>query len=557
MVYLLKALPPELLSYVLDLLENHDLKQLRAADHSLHTLCTPRLFETFVIFPHRHSLQDLVSLSQCDVRKYVRHLCYETRYRMVPIMAIRRLHAVWSSRISRTDMMEIHQQAEQDEIEALCFERRGDDRAQLTMLQEAFANLSNIHKISISGPGCYSPAEFSSCSFPLPSFYARMLSRTCNRFMDTRLEHGAYGFSGLHGAYLAPLIEAARILPQGLSELNVSDIGLADMLRHLDYPRSAWMHKHTLSSIRKFRLETAGSDSSYMIHLSRLVSMLEQMLELEDLHLALRTPVRSFSDEDIMVEESGASPYTSMLTGIGIVGHITQGPAKPLYSGPLQRLTLFGLRVTSQELKAVLTPHLNNLEYLALGDLTLVPTALRDPRACIVRMFKWIQAGFSNLQEVHLCGGFSNCGMQRWVADEGDDPQTGIRYEVEQFLIHGGVCPLETHAIPDGYFDVGISAYAPGATAQAYRGHHFDGDATWYTAAGVSDSAWAPDDDQSDELSDEDEYEEYSWSDDELSEIELEDELEDNNMLDFLGAGYIVGVPYGPTRASDGQPTSL
>lgn len=217
MVCLLKELPPELLRHTLDYLENYELKQLRAVDSSLHALSTSRLFETFDIFPHRSSLQDLVSLSLSNIRHHVRHLRYETRYRSVPAMALKRLHSVWSARISRADMEEACRQAEQDEIGSFDFQRHSDDRTQLTMLQEALSSLPKVHKISVSGPSCFAPLEVLPYLFPLPTFYVRMLSRTCNRFADTRLEHGAYGFSRSEGAYVAPLIEAARVLPEGLS----------------------------------------------------------------------------------------------------------------------------------------------------------------------------------------------------------------------------------------------------------------------------------------------------------------------------------------------------
>lgn len=437
-------------------------------------------------------------------------------------------------------MAEAREQAEQDEIGSLNFERHSDDRTQLTMLQEALSNMPKIHKISISGPNCFAPPEFLSYLFFLPTFYTRMLSRTCNRFVDTRLEHGAYGFSKLGGAYLAPLIEAARVLPKGLSELDLTEVGLVDMLQHLDYPRSAWMHNRTMSDIRRFRLETMASDSSYRVYLSRIVLMLEQMTQLQDLHLVLRHSTRPFGDESVLVDNSGAKPYLSMITALRGPDDPPSSHAKPLYNGPLQRLTLFGMRVTSQELKAILTPYLRSLEYLSLGDLILVPTAFDSPRACIIRMFKWVQARFSKLKEVHLNGVFSNCGMQQWVVDQGEISTRGIRHDVEKFLVNGGVCPLEMYAIPDGHFDAGIRTFAPGAVSEAYRRLHFDGDDTWYAIA--IDPEWDSDEDEEplDAWTEEDELEEYGWSEDEPSE----DEIEDDDVLSITGAGYTIGDPY-------------
>ena len=83
----------------------------------------------------------------------------------------------------------------------------------------------------------------------------------------------------------------------------------------------------------------------------------------------------------------------------------------------------------------------------------MCPERPQARRACLVAIFKWIQSALT-LDHFSLRGYVTNDGRQSWfITNQIHVREQSIRARVEQFVIRGGICPLDKVAIPHGYYD--------------------------------------------------------------------------------------------------------
>jgi hypothetical protein len=118
----------------------------------------------------------------------------------------------------------------------------------------------------------------------------------------------------------------------------------------------------------------------------------------------------------------------------------------------LQALRLEGFTATADELADFILRHCATLTSLAILDARLLKEADQS-RACWVNVIKRLQQGL-RLEKACLVGILSNGGKHYWLASASGQLKIeakGIRSlkgQVEDFLVHGGQCPLELAVLP-------------------------------------------------------------------------------------------------------------
>jgi hypothetical protein len=134
-------------------------------------------------------------------------------------------------------------------------------------------------------------------------------------------------------------------------------------------------------------------------------------------------------------------PNVSPLPFLGLLPKGTRFPH-------LARLSLFSFCVEEADLVSFLRQHAKTLSVLRLGEGNLVRDADTGVASCWVRVIRRLQAGL-HLKEMRFSGYLGNYGSQNWdIIEFGMYTEPGcLKERVENFVVHGGTCPLEDAAV--------------------------------------------------------------------------------------------------------------
>lgn len=145
------------------------------------------------------------------------------------------------------------------------------------------------------------------------------------------------------------------------------------------------------------------------------------------------------------------------------------------------------------------------LELLRLDEIELLPEDGQPgtPRACWVKVMKWMQRHLVKLKSIEFRGRITNGGMQTWIVTS--NPFT--RYEdcllerVCHFFLKGGPCPLDAFAIKAGAYDFMKDTLGAQTPDYVYEDEEYEGDSSWQMEYDESYNDEA-DDDEHDSLMD-------------------------------------------------------
>lgn len=465
------SLPQEVAEIIIQHLDKKDLKATRLTSRYLKSLSTSLLFEEVVIFPHLESLCSLQSIANiAALAEHIKTICLDARF----------------IRIS-SDMMsfaeEVVSSGQLSEYESLIGEDlydfvsdfhhrtlKASDQKFDRWLPKCFANmlslLPNFRSFRVREASWLSRRQFYSLPQNLdeqiPEFYAAGLRHILFDYTMIAKSPEYMPASGFFTRSFLLSMFRQGVLNQ-MHTLRIDDFRWTQLLQYVDPSfhyeflsalckvKSFTLHPYLLEPwvTRVVRTEPHGSN------MLLLQGFLKILINLNTLKIRFGGPV--FTNDE----------YTSSLrhmirTGVTIFNiDRVQGevvPERLTWSPELKHLDLEGLLCTSKELKSILGHCASSVRSLRICHLGLVSEYAFGPRACLVDLFKWMQRNLS-LQRIELEGTFTNGGMQDWCftpakLDRSLYGRGVAEHPIQDFILHGGLCPLEQVAIKPGYYDV-------------------------------------------------------------------------------------------------------
>ena len=221
-------------------------------------------------------------------------------------------------------------------------------------------------------------------------------------------------------------------------------------------------------------------------------------------------------------------------------------PAQLTWSPHLTTLELGDLLCTLQNFNDVMRHCRQSLRHLTSRNLQLVGSGYMPhdtgqksvKRGCLVALFRWISEDL-NLESIGLIGWFQNDGMQGWYIHLGCDDESKIPYveklltRVKQYILHGGVCPLDKFAVKEGYYDLEMPDHDPEVPNSWHRAHCDISDVSFaiefqdYMEDERESGLDEPEDSEDD--SEEENSDDHSESNDEDDQGDAEDEDEEDS----------------------------
>lgn len=526
----LLALPAEILDEIWSFLDKKTLKELRSTSHACEGLSTQPLFHSYTIYPHVRSFERLVYIAETPhLAIHVHQMRYNTLFIGLLDMISARIKSVWSKDITLADrkLMLDNTQAEKEQV--ILAGRTVDEMTQLTYLQRAFACLLNLEDIKvIEGSGMDISLLPTKYAQRYPSFYREIISMTCGRFEHTRLEKGMIGpYYIAEQPYSRAVIMAGHCLPKPLKALRIQGVTFDTLFYGLPFKNRGCIFDGLFRNLRKLTIDSPSGPALPHSIVVNVQSMLEQMTSLEELTLIFR---RIFEVEvyDRQIEDIMSDICVSYFE-IGSPSDPKKLPARLTWSTGLRKLTLGGLVCTEKEFQNILKQCAKSLTSLRLMyGIVIVPESRDEPRACLVRVLKWIRKHLS-LKYFQIGGLSTNGGMQFWNAPETLDSRLplplkeSLYAKVTRFVVDGGECPLEHLAIPAGYHDLHKRSHSAKTPETLYE-PEFEGDSSWTMEyrdemddnddiSEVSDDDLDPDSFDEDELSEDDFFDEGGFDD--------------------------------------------
>ena len=463
----LLTLPPELLQEVWRSLDKRSYKALRLSSRFCNKLSTPPLFEYFSIYPHTGSFERLVNVAETPyLAQHVRIISYNTLLSGLTEIILRRLKTVYSSQISEKDKRSMIERATELNRQNLRPETPLDEMAQITYLERAFEALPNLKKIEVTDAAGLNPAMAPKrYTDPIPHFYWQMIEETCGRFEHTMLEKGMLGQPSSYMIFSRAVLMAFHKLRQPLEDVALRGFAWAPLQQTGDFTKHSARFEGALSGLKYFELVTTmdkffpGPGS-----MRNLQALLRSMTNLEALEVWFTANEEVEIHGKQMIDED---------TGIACRSHFSRpkqdqfkkmpdAPARLSWSPKLRSLSLHGLNGTSKEIKTVLKHCSSSLVALTLSRLVLIPEDLDGPRACLVALLKWMQKRL-HLERFLLFGYLTNGGLQNWMIEptrELDKIGERSLWEMTRnFVLRGGLCPLENVAILPDHYDVHRRSY--------------------------------------------------------------------------------------------------
>jgi hypothetical protein len=303
---------------------------------------------------------------------------------------------------------------------------------EIAYLSRAFSMLPSLSSLWFQESGVSTSRSFAN----VPGFYARFLEM--GQFEGPRWDCLGYQnppqgswcvFSAL------PAMFATKML---VPDLRIDDVAWDEM-----FPSSHRLEllRAVLAPVRRFKLSTVvdfTADHSDAIPNSR--SIMTCFSCLGDLDLEFRpgrvdVPGGHWNWDDVDAPNMSRPPFSGLLPN-------------GIYFPDLTRLSLFGFCVEETDLISFLRPHAKTLSVLRLGDGNLVPAADTGFESCWVRVIKRLQADL-HLKEMRFAQFLGNYDSQSWdILEFGMYSGPGcLKERVENFVVHGGICPLEDAAV--------------------------------------------------------------------------------------------------------------
>ena len=527
----LEGLPLELLSLILQHLESRkELKCLRLTSSKFLDVTTIRLFKRYTLYPHETSFDRLLNLANTvSLSDSIQELYINTAFRGLPRVPPRYLVPPLPHIYSRSGKVSKKERKSRppDRVAKVTAALRSmysktyaggntsDELSQMVFLQRIFPKLSNLRKLRIADACAESE---------LPHFYLSQLPDFCtsNTKEYTRLLEDFHDDENVQQSYALGVLAAAS----GVSSLRYFEMhGLdwEDFLGMPDLFRRPVLYRDTLARFDHLELTTNMGkhhwDGDVMLNIQALLQL---SYNLTTLILWFRradeAKVGGETLYDWAYDEHCKSNFQLDLDYEHFEDKI-EIPARLSWSSTLTHLELRGLVCTLSEMQSVLGYCAVSLKVLALSDLILVPLARTGARACLVRLFKWMQQHLQ-LDELRIGGFFTNGGMQDWVLTsefDQDYDRDDLRRQLIRFVLRGGTCPLDHVEVPEQNFDLGKMRYRREAPPWLYSEDYAGDDSV---VMHYSDHEEPPSDDDEDEDEDEDEdgEDEETGSDTETSD---------------------------------------
>ncbi|KAK5951462.1 hypothetical protein OHC33_007518 [Knufia fluminis] len=526
----LLSLPVELLENILVRVQSDELKALRQTSKFLQKLTTPRLYARFTLYPHIRSFERLLSIAESeDLRRYVRHLTYDTGYLGLTDRFIRRLQSVWSSEISADEKKKAIEHAHVINSQKIRAEVAMDNMVQLNYLERAFTALVNLRHIVVEDSSEHLNEGFT--REELPSFYAQLAEETCGRYPHTRLERGTLGVRHLARAtYTHAVLIAASKLSQPLQHLELNGLSWQNFLQQGTFSKFRSLFQRNMAGLKSLNLYAEGigyfPDTRAMANLQTLLRAAEN---LEELTLSDRwcDDIRLYGPD--LVDDDIGTTCNSMFQSRPGEQNPLSVPAQLIWSPKLRYLDLYGITISAKEFKNVLKPCCETLEFISLANIMLMPEdfsvirGIEIPRACWVNMLKWMQRHLKNLKSLNINARLTNGGMQHWHVNPFMRDENSLRMRVYSFLLKGGPCPLEHVAIKPGDFDLKKKTWK-GAVPELLETPEYAGDESWmmeYNDESDIESALNDDDDIMDDWEVETDLDEEDWNEEDEDDDDI------------------------------------
>lgn len=522
----LQTLPPEILDFVLNHLQRGDLKATRQTSKALCSFSTPRLFDSFTLYPHERSFERLSKIAESPLRHWVRRLEYDTRFRGITERIVRCLQSVWSGDILPAEKKKSIDHAKALDGQKIRAELPMDNLMQLSRLEHSLPQLSNLKHVVVHDHGGPEPGAGGCAS--IPSFYNELIHETCGKDPHVCLPRGwAEGLCHGVATYTSAVLIAAKRLSQPLENLELKGLSWMLFLELGDWRKYETVFAEVMGRVKVLEFSTQGAElpaDTRCLH--NLQIMLKAATNLEQLTLGLRNMYDIALTGPDMVDEDTGEPVYSLFKAHVDEYNPVKLPVRLIWSSQLRKLSVTGMICTVKEAKEVLKACAATLQDLHLEHVVLLPE-MRDtlletrhsPRACFVALFRWIQHRL-HLKSVSFTGRLTNGGMQCWfVPPETIGVEGLLREKVEKWIITGGVCPLEHVAITPGEFDVHKKtreSTLDDLQRARYRGEEYTGDPSWQMEYWAVETDYESEEDEMDDWDDgfDDEYDDGLGFDD-------------------------------------------
>jgi len=530
----LQGLPLELMNLIFQHLEKKELKSLRLASSEFQDVTTILLFKRYTLYPHQTSFERLLAIAnQTSLSDSIQELEINTAFRALPRVPPRYLVPPLPGQYneSRKVSKKAKNRKSPDHVAKVTAALRGifsntfaggntsDELSQMVFLQRIFPRLSSLQRIRITD------AFF---DVDLPHFYLSQLPDFCNSSTKdySALLQDYHDDENVQQSYAFGVLAAARDV-SSLRNFVMHGLDWEDLFGMPDLFRRPILYRDTLARLEHLELTTEMGKH----HWDGDVTLnLQAMLKLSPNLQVLILWFRRAEDADVGGETLYDWSYNEHCKSnfqLDLDEHDgdfegpIEMPARLTWSSKVRKLELRGLICTSGEMQSVLGHCSRSLKSLDLSDVILVPNPRTGPRACFVKLFKWMQQHL-RLEALRLQGFFTNGGMQAWSFSDESEHQSAdeeLKAKVLGFVLHGAACPLDHVEIPDDYFDLGKPRYRREAPATLTKDTKYKGDESLHME--YHDHEEVPSDEE-DEEDEEDESSDYD-TDDPDNEIDGED----------------------------------
>ena len=543
----LHRIPPELLNLILQHSGKKELKSLRLTSKRFRDVTTPRLLQHYTLYPHESSFDRLLAIADtATLSESIEELEINTAFRALARVPPRYLVPPIAEPYNRFKKVseKVKKRKSPDQVAKVAIALRtiysktfaggntSDELSQMVFLQHIFPKLSNLKRLRITDAFSH---------IDLPHFYTTLLPDFCisSTKAYTRLLQEFHDDENVQQSYVFGVLAAARDV-RSLTTFQMHGIDWEDLLGMPDLFMRPILYRDSLARLKHLELTTEMGKHHWDGDVTlNLQAMLKLAVKLQNLVLWFRkadeAEVGGESLYDWAYEEHCRSNFQLELNehDEDFEGML-EIPARLTWSSSLRHLDLKGLVCTSEEMQSILSHCCESLRSFELSDVILVPQTRTGPRACFVKLFKWMQQHL-HLEELKLEGFFTNGGMQHWQflseSLHRSVEEEDLKTKVVNFVVRGGSCPLDHVEIPDGYFDLGKLRYKKEAPKLLAKDEKYRGDETLYMD--YPDHEEVPSDEEEDEEEEDDDEDD---SDEEDSD-EGEDSDADTNASDAEEAG--------------------
>jgi hypothetical protein len=430
------SLPSEVIGIILQNAgSRRDLKHVRLSCKRLASIGAECLFKEVTVVPHEDSFEQLLKLSDHPtISKYVKSLVYDTRTISTPedvqldINAdpIRKLY--WETptkRLYLRSFLKYH-----DEHTFRTVEETGHELRYFLRIFESLPSLKAIKITNGEGHG----VEVAR----LPRFYERMRNHMGK-------DHARYFSStGKITHRTRSVLLCAYVSGLELENLQLQDVKWVDFFTFREV-REVSRYVNVLSKTLSrrlvarcahkpgFQVWAQGMDTEVET-VAVLTQAVDSLLTLKSLDLRFGN-----SNVSIWMERS---EDRSMLWDLALPRDLPK----------LQVLKLSWFTATEDDLVDFILGNSPTLTSLTIQHARLLKK-LGQPRACWVDVIRRLQQGL-RLEKACLEGVLSNGGKQYWHASASHQDKMeanglqSLKGSIEQFLVHGGRCPLYPTIVP-------------------------------------------------------------------------------------------------------------